>query len=238
MMRAQDGADINKCTARGTHVEERYDDDGADEEWPTTSCMTDTTTGDWCDFSTYIAEVWNKKWTVEDPIEAGELECMAYVCDVIGTDSLQDPETCSEIIQSSSVAFLAKGGKAKGKGKGKGKYQVRPSNISIEDRRKALAELKSKTPCKDCGRKGHWRGDKECTMQKNQPYERRANVAIKNNVRFCDAYSTSRCPSGNEASQSASRCPSVEETSPFFFVGDDHWRHHTCGQGDWRYRRN
>ena len=25
----------------------------------------------------------------------------------------------------------------------------------------------SKTECKDCGRKGHWRGDKECTMRKS-----------------------------------------------------------------------
>ena len=59
-----------------------------------------------------------------------------------------------------------------------------------------LAKLKAKTPCKDCGRKGHWRGDKECTMQ------RKAHVA----TRFCEAYSTSRCASGS--------------TSRFFDVGD------------------
>ena len=70
-----------------------------------------------------------------------------------------------------------------------------------------LAILKAKTPCKDCGRKGHWRGDKECTMQHNRPYERRAHVA----TRFCDAYSTSRSASGG--------------TSRFFDVGD-------CGNAD------
>ena len=70
-----------------------------------------------------------------------------------------------------------------------------------------LANLKAKTPCKDCGRKGHWRGDKECTMQRNKPYERKAHVA----TRFCDAYSTSRCASGS--------------TSRFFDVGD-------CGDAD------
>ena len=65
-----------------------------------------------------------------------------------------------------------------------------------------LARLKAKTPCKDCGRKGHWRGDKECTMQRNRPYERRAHVA----TRFCETYSTSRCAS--------------ESTPRFFDVGD------------------
>ena len=60
-----------------------------------------------------------------------------------------------------------KGSKGKGKGKkGKGKYPVRPSNLSIEDRRKKLAELKARTPCRACGRNGHWQGDKECTMSR------------------------------------------------------------------------
>ena len=31
-----------------------------------------------------------------------------------------------------------------------------------------LKELKLKTECKACGRKGHWQGDKECTMSKLQ----------------------------------------------------------------------
>ena len=65
-----------------------------------------------------------------------------------------------------------------------------------------LARLKAKTPCKDCGRKGHWRGDKECTMQRNRPYERRAHVA----TRFCENYSTS--------------CRASESTPRFFDVGD------------------
>ena len=70
-----------------------------------------------------------------------------------------------------------------------------------------LADLKAKTPCKDCGRKGHWRGDKECTMRRNQPYERRANVAIK----FCDAYSSSRCTSGEDSSRFFEACDSLKD---------------------------
>mgnify|MGYP003314431303 CR=1 FL=1 len=71
-----------------------------------------------------------------------------------------------------------------------------------DSRRRMLAKLKAKTPCKDCGRKGHWRGDKECTMQRNRPYERRAHVA----TRFCENYSTS--------------CRASESTPQFFDIGD------------------
>ena len=152
------------------------------------------------EFSAYVADEWNKKWTVDDPVEAGMLECMAFVVSSLGDDCMSDPETCSALIQEGSMAFIAKG-----KGKGKGKYPVRPSNLTIEDRRKMLADLKARTPCKDCGRKGHWRGDKECTMQRHPAYERRAHVA----TRFCDAYSTSRCTSG------------LDNASRFFSVGDD-----------------
>ena len=31
-----------------------------------------------------------------------------------------------------------------------------------------MAELKSKTESKDCGRRGHWKGDKECTITKKK----------------------------------------------------------------------
>ena len=48
------------------------------------------------------------------------------------------------------MAYKSKGS-GKGKKKGKG-YPVRASNLSIEDRRKKLADLKARTECKDCGR--------------------------------------------------------------------------------------
>jgi hypothetical protein len=97
----------------------------------------------------------------------------------LGPDCCEDADTCSNFIQHSAVAFaFAK--KGKGKGKGKGKYPIRPSNPTIEDRRQKLKELKAKTECKDCGRRGHWRGDKECTMQKHKT----AHITSK----FCSLY--------------------------------------------------
>ena len=58
-------------------------------------------------------------------------------------------------------------GKAKGKGvrmqgcrkKGKGK------GMSIEDRRRKLTEIKARSNCEKCGKKGHWAGDPECTAK-------------------------------------------------------------------------
>ena len=55
-------------------------------------------------------------------------------------------------------------GKGKAKGKGKGRYLVRPSHLSLEDRRRRLKELKAKTECRGCGREGHWATDRECAM--------------------------------------------------------------------------
>ena len=43
-------------------------------------------------------------------------------------------------------------------------------------------------------------------MRRNQPFERRANVAIK----FCDAYSTSRCAS-EDTSRFFEACDSLED---------------------------
>ena len=72
--------------------------------------------GDWDEFSAYISDEWNKKWTVEDPVEQAELECVACMYDVLGRDCLQGPCTCASFSQEGCTAFLAKG---KGKGKGK-----------------------------------------------------------------------------------------------------------------------
>ena len=70
----------------------------------------------------------------------------------------------ADMIQEDYEAYVAKGG-GKGKGKGKGKKPTfRGSSMSIEDRRKKLAEVKARTKCRKCGRKGHWQGDKACPV--------------------------------------------------------------------------
>ena len=66
--------------------------------------------------------------------------------------------------------FKGKGLAAKSKGYGKGfgnkGYKSRPGELSLEDRRKKLEELKKKTKCQACGQFGHWAGDSTCPKRK------------------------------------------------------------------------
>ena len=89
-------------------------------------------------------------------------------------NSGEDPEAddaLAEALQLDAVAMVAwqrfngKGkGKSKGKGKvkGKGKGKNKGNNLSWEERKKRLAELKSRTNCQACGARGHWAGDDTC----------------------------------------------------------------------------
>ena len=74
------------------------------------------TSGDWNDegMEAYVAEEWSKKWSVDNPVEACELETVAYIVQTIGEHCTQDPELCSGIIQDHS-ALVAKGGKEREK---------------------------------------------------------------------------------------------------------------------------
>ena len=97
--------------------------------------------------------------------EAPELDAIALLADTWDNDL--DPEVSAELVQASAQACLSFGkekGKGKGKGKKKGRYPVRPSHLSVEGRRRRLKELKAKTECRACGRKGHWAHDRECAM--------------------------------------------------------------------------
>ena len=59
--------------------------------------------------------------------------------------------------------FSGKGkGKSKSKGKAKGKGKSKGSNLSLEDRKRRFAELKSRTNCQACDSRGHLAGDDIC----------------------------------------------------------------------------
>ena len=87
--------------------------------------------------------------------EIHETDLAALLC-----NSGEDPETddaLAEALQLDAVAVVA-WQRFKGKGKGKKKG----NNLSLEDRKKRLAELKSRTNCQACGASGHWAGDDIC----------------------------------------------------------------------------
>ena len=54
------------------------------------------------------------------------------------------------------------------KGYTRGRYPIRYSNVSVADRRAKLEELKKKTGCNDCWRRGHWKGDPSCPAAKDK----------------------------------------------------------------------
>ena len=110
-------------------------------------------------FSSYIA--------LDDVtvVEAAELDAIALLADTWDNDL--DPEVTAQLVQANVQAYLSFGkekGKGKGKDKSKGRYPVRPLNLSLEDRRRRLRELKANTECRACGRKGRWAHDRECAM--------------------------------------------------------------------------
>ena len=81
-------------------------------------------------------------------------------------NSGEDPEADDALV----VAWQRFNGKGKGKGKSKGKGKVKGkgigkykgNNLSLDERKKRLAELKSRTNCQACGARGHWAGDDTC----------------------------------------------------------------------------
>ena len=75
----------------------------------------------------------------------------------------------AQLVQANAQAYLSFGkdkgkGQGKAKGKGKGRCLFRLSQLSLEDPRRRLKELKAKTECRACGRKGHRANDCACAM--------------------------------------------------------------------------
>ena len=104
-----------------------------------------------------------KEWS-EDEIEfQAFLSITDFVDDCI---DWEQPPTASQV---QMVAYMMDKARAKvkyDKGRGKGRrYPVKPSGMTVEDRRKKLADLKARTVCKECGKRGHWAGDRACSMK-------------------------------------------------------------------------
>ena len=93
-----------------------------------------------------------------DEFEATALNCME------GSEDA-DEKKLGEAIQLQLVAMIAFGkakGKGNPKGKGKGKGKLVRSQLTLEQRRSKLAELKARSKCMRCGATGHWAGDPGC----------------------------------------------------------------------------
>ena len=97
-----------------------------------------------------------------DEIDEYEATALNALMD-LGEGETEDDKGIGEAIQLQLAAFVAFGRvKGKGKGKPKGKGKVIRSNLSIEQRRQRLSEIKAKSKCLRCGAYGHWAGDPIC----------------------------------------------------------------------------
>ena len=87
------------------------------------------------------------------------MDCVACLCEAAGEEGWSNPERRFRTVQE-APAFVSQTGRLKVIRR----YPIRPPILSIENRSKKLQELNARTECKDCGRKGHWHGDRECTQ--------------------------------------------------------------------------
>ena len=91
------------------------------------------------------------------------MDAIALLADTWNDDL--DPEVSAQLVQASAQDSLSFG-KEKGKGigevkaKGKGKGQISCSTVTSVIG--GSSELKAKTKCRACGRKGPWANDREC----------------------------------------------------------------------------
>ena len=82
------------------------------------------------------------------------MDAIALLADTWDNDL--DPEVSAQLVQANVQAYLSfRKEKGKGKGKSEGRFLVRPSHLTLEERRRRLGELKPITECRACGRKGH-----------------------------------------------------------------------------------
>ena len=118
------------------------------------------------DFGAKAAALAEELYEDMDELEIHELNCYFAAYEEADSPSQAWEDKIADLIQEEYEVYIAKG-KGKGKG-GKGKGKLRGSSMSIEDRRKKLAEVKARTKCRKCGRKGHWQGDKACPANNGQ----------------------------------------------------------------------
>ena len=112
----------------------------------------------------------------------------------LAADQIELDQSAADVAQAETVALMA-WGRVKGKGKGKGKGKSKRSSPfkgsspkgsysggnfgqkgkskeldrpSLDERRRKLAELKSRTSCQACGQRAHWAGDEGCPKGKRE----------------------------------------------------------------------
>ena len=118
----------------------------------------------------------------EEEVEEWEATVLNAVSQIGESTEGLDMPSVGEALQLELAALTAYGkskGK-KGKGKGKGKGKLVKSNLTLQQRRDKLQEIKAKSRCLRCGGIGHWAGDPSCkfpgSKQASQPGQSNPNT--------------------------------------------------------------
>ena len=160
------GASYSYLGTKEELFEDLYADGSTDgAAYPALDGEDDWSYPDYPDFSGDGAEL--VACTADAPLKDVELDVFTafMTTEGWGPDNRESVALLPEAVQCETMAYMARS-KAKGKGKpvkGAHSYRPRPSTLSVEDRRRKLQEIKAKSTCKVCGRRGHWAGDKECS---------------------------------------------------------------------------
>ena len=161
----------------------------------------------------------------DDDVEEAQLETLCEMLD----EGYDDPEDLEALVNTQSVAYLAKG-HVEGKGKGNS-FQRRPfkgrgkgSSLTLEDRRAKLRQLKERSTCKACGRKGHWAGDPGCPGKKTGGESRPSTNASAPNRERTVQYAF-LLPEEVEKSEAATALMASKQTTPEFDDEEEMWPH-------------
>lgn len=125
-----------------------------------------------------------EEYEEHEEIEEWEATCLNAVSELGEDLSDYDVSVIGDALQHELAALKAFGkakgkgkSKAKGKGKGKGKGKLVKSNLTLEQRRAKLSEIKARSKCMRCGATGHWAGDPACKFP-NRPQTSQPRAAM------------------------------------------------------------
>ena len=171
-----------------------------------------------------------------EDVELVELDVVAAFLGSDTFDDIGDSQSHSSL--NEATAYL---GCVKGKGKGipmrKGGthgYRPRVSHLSIEDGRRKLQEIKARSTCKKCGKKGHWAGDRECTAptgthQKSKGDRKKVGHLAVVESGLHDAACQTECSPSSSSKLGAS--PTPHFNAPTFSLPDAASRNHVAYMG-------
>ncbi|CAE7892444.1 RE1 [Symbiodinium sp. KB8] len=104
----------------------------------------------------------------EDETTFEEEQIGYLVDDGVDLDDQDVAESAASLLQVEQEAHFARKGAAQ-----KGGFRPPPprqfavtGSLNLEERKKKVAELKSRTTCRRCGQRGHWQGDPHCPHTK------------------------------------------------------------------------